>query len=520
MVESADSTEVFDRHGLRKAGFWKSIAISRDRAEVTSADDLARSLGQLGGVYTQFARFLNWRADLVGARQVAALREIPVSLPAPSLAELTSLLGAELPGYAEHLLAGIEHDCLWSLAHRAAWRTKYNGLPVVLQIARPPVAENDLTEFEQNIGQVQRMDVARISAPHVIAEFRQWLRDGEGLERESKYLDVINATASERLLHYPTPIPELSTAKILCWPWIEAKPARELIASGSAETATKIAMSIFEQLFVLGIVETDIDLDSFGVREDGTLILRRLSRVASVPPININIGMKYIAAVLAGDSTITVQTLYPLAAGHSSATLEAGLLNALSAVEPELKVKLRYPRSAAAFESNWRAIARIHPAVPAWLNGLHRSLIAVGYWNAEAIAAGATITDALEDAHWPVLRSLLSSQASQLLTSSSLNEWSAGAGLLLFGSLREVNRMAEEFRENNLTFGVETIAQPPPATESGSSLTGRISIAFLLIILIASLHWGASTTGFAALFLKITAVCSALALFWNVSRIR
>lgn len=520
MVESADSTAVFDRHGLRKAGFWRSIAVSRDRAESTSADDLSGSLAQLGGVYAQFARFLCWRAELVGARHIAALRAADIALPAPSRADASAVIQAELPLHAESLTSNLDPDCLWNLPHRVGWRTRYNGLPVVLQFAKPAVTEAGFTDFENKIQEIQRTDVARISSPHVIAEFRQWLRDGEALEREKKFLEVIHRSSAETLIRYPALIPELCTEKVLCWPFIEGQPARQLIESGSGETATLIAVAIFEQLFTLGIVDSDIDIDAFVVQPDGTLTLRRLNRIASVPPVNINPGMKYIAAVLAGDSTVTVQTLFPLAAGHSSATLEASLLNALSAVEPELKVKLRYPRSAAAFESNWRALSRLHPVIPAWLNGLHRNLIAVGYWNAEAITHGSSVADALEDAQWPVLRRVLTSQASQLLNSAALTEWTAGAGLLLFGSLREVNRLAEEIRENSLTIGVETTAAPPPAKEANHGLTTRVGLAFLLIVFIACLHWGSTATGSFAVLLQVTAVVSVFALFWNVSRIR
>ena len=58
-----------------------------------------------------------------------------------------------------------------------------------------------------------------------------------------------------------------------------------------------------------------------------------------------------------------------------------------SNLEPELKVNLQYPPSAAILEGNWRALARTGAPRPLFLDILHRNLIAVGYWNSETSAS-------------------------------------------------------------------------------------------------------------------------------------
>ena len=520
MVDSAARSAVLDRYGLRKAGFWHSIAVSRDRAEGSASEDLAESLRQLGGIYTLFGRFLGWRADLLGARYIASLRHLDATIPPPSIAELTRILERELPEQASRLLFELSPENLWSTVSRAAWRTRYRGLDLVLQIARAPISDAEFALFEECVQQIQRADVARVSAPHILREFRQWLRDGESLARERKFLDVLGDHQDETAADYPVPLPDLSTDSVLCWPWVEGEPAARLIAAGSSDTAAQIATAVFEQFYSTGIVDADIDIQSFVVTPDNRLTVRRVSRLVSVPPASVNAGMKYIAAVLAGDSTLTVQTLYPLAAGRSSAEMESKLLNALSAVEPELKVHLRYPRSAAAFESNWRALSRLHPAIPPYLNSLHRNMIAVGYWNADAIVGGAPVSDALEQAQWPALRRVLRTHTRQFQNPDTLDEWTAGAGLLLFGSLREANRLAEEIRDNRLTMGVQTTAQPENRRHANRTVSSRATIAFLLITLLLCLHWGTSTPEPVASLLKVLALVSLGGLFCVVARIR
>ena len=57
--------------------------------------------------------------------------------------------------------------------------------------------------------------------------------------------------------------------------------------------------------------------------------------------------------------------------------LEARLLDELSNLEPELKINLQFPASAAVFEGNWRALKRTGARKPLFLDILHRNLIAV-----------------------------------------------------------------------------------------------------------------------------------------------
>ena len=128
----------------------------------------------------------------------------------------------------------------------------------------------------------------------------------------------------------------------------------------------------------------------------------------------------------------------------------------MSSIEPELKVGLEFNKSAAAFESNWRALAKLQMERPLYLNCLHRNIVATGYWTAEAISAGGDDVDTITEAHWPVVGRILKLNAAQLLYPAVVAEWSVGIGLLSFGAMREANRLAEEVRDNNLTVEVET----------------------------------------------------------------
>lgn len=517
---TANTASVFERLGLRQTGFWRSVAVPEEHdAHRPAGWKLRAALQELGGIYGVFAQFLQWRADLLNAEYIAGLREVHVGMAPIPVSHLVVTLRRELGGAADELLQNLNPEPIWSTLCRTAWRSSYLGAPVIVQIARPRRSDAEFDAFDAGISQLRHPDVATLISPAILAEFREWARQCESLTQERSYLKVLAANKDQILVDYPVLIPELSTDAVLVWPWIEGEPISVRIASGSMRAVTLIATAVLEQFCSLGIVDAELDLDSMIIADSGRLCFRRLSRSFSVPPSLVNLGMKYIAAVLAGESSQVVQNLLPLTAGRSTLRLEKQLMNALSSVEPELKVHLWYPNQAAAFESNWKALTRLRTERPLFLNVLHRNLIAIGYWNADAVKGGAPREDAIEKAHWPVVAAILSSEASRFKDEKVLKEWGVGAALLMFGSLRTANRLAEEIRDNSFTMGLDS-----PGTTAGPRISNRFvrqgaAMGFLLILLLVALRYGAHAHGGPAIMLGAVALLAAAGLFWVVSRI-
>src|SRR5258705_12380933 len=86
-----------------------------------------------------------------------------------------------------------------------------------------------------------------------------------------------------------------------------------------------------------------------------------------------------------------------------------------------------------------------------FLDCLHRNLVAAGYWNSDAVRAGAPALDAISEAMWPVVGRLIRTQFGMLLNRESAGEWAFGSSLLLFSTFREMNRLVEEIREIDIT---------------------------------------------------------------------
>ena len=514
-----NSAAVFDRLGLGSPGMWGAARISHGEGGVDSvAKGLRDALEQLGGLYAAFGRYLGWRADLLGAPYVNSLRHFPIDIPAVPLSTVAEIIALQIGPAAGELTANLEPDPEWNTLFRTAYRSRFAGRRVIVQVARDPVTGESFAQFEKGLRSLGRPEVASIVAPAVVAQFGEWLRNGESLARERSFLNVLGHQDGETLVCYPKLIPELCGASVLCWPMVEGRPAAELLQAGDANIAVLIASAILEQFYSLSVVDAELDLDSMLVGADQRLYLRRLNSPLSVLPSLINTGIQYCAAVVAGNATVSAQKLVRLVVSQPPLDLERLLMDEFSAIEPELKVNMWYPHSAGAFENNWRALARLTIVRPLFLNCLHRNLVAVGYWNSEAERAGGPRLDAISEAQWPVVGGVLRSHLGTLSNRKSAEEWAVGSGLLLFGALREMNRLTEEFRENDLTVGVD-LEESPAEAPGGIRFSYAGLLAVFLGILFAGLRWGGAVQAPWNRVLEILAVGSLPGMFWALSRI-
>lgn len=483
---------------------------------------LCAALQKLGGIYAAFGSFLAWRSDLLDGSCISSLRQIKPVFPVVPLTAVAAVVRRELGRDAEELAVTLQDPPLWNTLTRTAYLSRYQNRPVIVEVARHEVARDSLAaeqfaEFEKGLRALGCPEAAAIVSPVVLRQFRAWIRNGETLSRERSFLDVLSRHKGETLAGYPNPIPEFSTSAILCWPAVEGRSARELIEQGDSGIAVLIASALLEQFYSLSMVDGDLDLDAMIVDGNNRLHFRRLNNPVAVSPNLVNNGIKYISAVLAGNASVSAQTLIRLVVSHPPLDLERQLIDEFSSVEPELKVNMWFPPSAGAFESNWRALTKLAPSRPLFLDCLHRNLMAAGYWNSDAVRAGAPKMDAIPEAQWPVVGRLIRTQFGMLLNKESVMEWTLGSGLFMFGAFREMNRLAEEMREGDLTVGVD-MTEPVRRENHPNRVSYGVVLGSLLAVLLIGLSWGGTAPEPWSVLLKVLAVTALPAMFWTVSR--
>ena len=217
---------IFRSHGLGSPGFWGAGVPTDESRSDAGASGLCRALSQLGGIYGAFARFLSWRADLLHGSYVSQLRRIRPGLTAVPPSAVAAMIRQDFGFAAEDLASALSPQPVWNTPSRTAYPSTYRYLPVIVEVARDPIAEESFQEFEKSVRALGRPELAAIVDPALLLQFREYIRNGESLARERSFLDVLKDQRGETLADYPVLIPELCSPTILCWSAIEGRPVR------------------------------------------------------------------------------------------------------------------------------------------------------------------------------------------------------------------------------------------------------------------------------------------------------
>jgi hypothetical protein len=522
LKEITPSPEItFQKLGLRSRGIRSVTSVEAAYAELSAAARFRNALEELGGLFTAFGQFLTWRADLLSTDYLGRLRQLKVTVAPVPFVDVTRTIASEL-GANENAVAlaqGLEPRLCWNTMARCAYHAQYRGRAIAVQVARDPIPDSAFDSFEAGVRLIEDEKLSQVMQPAVLAGFREWMRLSDSPARERSYLAALESVRERTLVQYPVLIPEISTEKLLCFEWVEGETIASSIAHGSAAAVSRVAECVLEQDCSIAAIDGDFDPESMVLTASGKLALRRANRLLAIPPALTNTCLKYISAVLASNAPAAAQMLVKLASNRPILTLEERLLDALSSLEPELKINVQFPPSASIFEGNWRALKRTGVQEPLFLDILHRNLIAVGYWNAETAAPPLPPVDLIAEAQWPVLSRVLRTRLGDLARRETASDWFVGSGLVFFEAMRQVNRLAEGLRENDISLGVDV----PNGDEDDERKAHKrirlgILIGMLFVLFLACLRFAVSTEGVWSVALSMLAIASGFALFWFVSR--
>jgi len=493
------------------------VSIDPAFAGLSEAARFRNALEELGGLYAAFGQFLCWRADLLRTEFLGRLRHIKVQVAPVPHAEFGAILSAELGSAGSAVAGTLDAEPCWNTLARCAYRGVYEGRQIVAQLARDPLPDAAFEDFEAGVRSIGLENLQEALRPRVLIHFREWMRLTDSPDRERSYLDTLKAVRESSLAHYPALIPELSAGRVLCMEWVEATPLAAHITRGSPDGVQRVAECALEQICTISAIDAEFDVDSMALTPAGRLVVRRANRLVAIPAPMAHSCLKYISAVLASNAPAAAQALARLSSGQPAMDMETRLLDELSNLEPELKVNVQFPVSASVFEGNWRALHRAGAANPLFLDMIHRSLMAVGYWNAETSTPSTQAIDAIAEAQWPVLGRMLPIRLNELLNRETASDWFIGSGLLFFETVRQMNRLAEGVRENDVALGVD-LQSGSDTAKAHVRIRRGVLIGMLVIVFLASLRFAMSVDGAWVVALSIISVTTGIALFWFVSR--
>ena len=469
-----------------------------------------------GGLHLWFAEFLQWRADLVRARTLLALQTLPKPAWTLSREEASVIVCADLGEVGAAVAATLSATPFWNDGLICVYRARLDLREVVLQFSRSPFTPVEFKTLERSLagwrGEIEewRFDEG------VFLQFREWLRVGLSASAGRRLLHAVQEYKGDAVTLFPEPIDRLCSERVLGYTWLEGRTLTELVTAGVPEASQKWCETMLEQVCLFSVVDAGSRLDNLVLTSSGQIGLRIPPRFLAVPAVHVRRMLKYISSVFAGNVPAAAHALLRMSGSEGGD--DPAMLDALASVEPDLKVNLAFPPSGAHFENHWRALAALQKSRPLFLDCLHRNLIAAGFAAAHRNTGG----DPLEQAHWPVLGRLLRTRMGALFTRESASDWMMGSGLLMVEAMRQMGRLVEDFRDDDVALRVNLSAsggQNAGSRAANLSAARLIAGGALLTILLLSLRWGFALSGAWSAAAAAVGVLAAIGLFLVVSQI-
>ncbi|PIB93896.1 AarF/ABC1/UbiB kinase family protein [Caulobacter sp. FWC2] len=254
-----------------------------DDANARNAKALKAALGGLKGPLMKAAQMFATVPDLLPPEFAKEFAELQTNAPAMGWPFVRRRMAAELGPDWQGRFASFEHEAAAAASlgqvHRA---TTHDGRAIAVKLQYPDMqsaVESDLGQLRALIGIFKRMD-GSIDPTEMIVEIGDRLREELDYEREAKMMSVYgNFFADRDNIRTPTPVPELSTGRLLSMTWLDGQG---LLAFKSApqETRDRIAALLFEAWWSpmthLGIIHGDPHLGNYSFGGEGAAHLNLL----------------------------------------------------------------------------------------------------------------------------------------------------------------------------------------------------------------------------------------------------
>ena len=214
--------EWLDKLDARYLRRWVRKTTIHPIAETTREVRIRLAFIELGTTFIKLGQMLSTRRDLVGPALANELSHLQANVPPDPYEVTKATVERELGKPIGDLFARFEELPMASAsigqAHRA---TLLDGREVVVKVQHPNLApriDTDLSILTElaKLAEEYLSDVKSYRPVAVIADFHRLLVRELDFRREMRHLQIFNKNfARDPLVKFPTPVPELSTGKVL-----------------------------------------------------------------------------------------------------------------------------------------------------------------------------------------------------------------------------------------------------------------------------------------------------------------
>lgn len=280
---------------------------------------LREALGRSKGPLMKVAQLLATIPDLLPAKYAEELRKLQSNAPAMGWPFVQRRMRAELGADWVHKFASFEHEAAAAASLGQVHRAKlHDGRAVACKLQYPDMSsavEADLAQLKTLLGLVKSMDGALDSSEAVI-EVGDRLREELDYARELKHAQLFALMlAGEPRIVTPTPVPELSTKRLLTMTWLEGQGLLHWV-DHDQETRNRIAELLFHAwwgpMTRFGVIHGDPHLGNYALTPGAAqLQLLDFGCVRIFPP-------RFVAGVVALYNALAAEDRDGVAAAYES----------------------------------------------------------------------------------------------------------------------------------------------------------------------------------------------------------
>lgn len=251
----------------------KYLGMTIDRAD--HAEKLVKALGGMKGPLMKVGQILATIPEALPTEYAQEFQQLQSDAPPMGWPFVRRRMKAELGADWESKFANFERDAAAAASlgqvHKA---TSPDGRALACKLQYPDMQsaiEADLTQLKVLFSLYEKYDKA-IHTSQIHAELAQRLREELDYTLEAKYTRLYtHMLRSEKNVHIPEIIDELSTSRLLTSTWQEG---RKIMTYVDADTQTRntLAMNMFRAWYVpfyqYGVIHGDPHLGNYTVRDD------------------------------------------------------------------------------------------------------------------------------------------------------------------------------------------------------------------------------------------------------------
>jgi ubiquinone biosynthesis protein len=228
----ADWVDRLDRKFLRR---WVRNTSFQPLTEATHEQRVRLAFTELGTTFIKFGQMLSTRRDIVGPAMANELAQLQSGVPADSFEVTRATVEAEFKKPLGELFEHFDEAPIASAsigqAHRAVL---FGGKEVVVKVQHPNITsrvQNDLSIVAAlaELAEQYLTELRPYRPVAVVAEFEKMLKRELDFRRELRNLQIFCKNfAGDAFVKFPTPVPELSTSRVLTMEYLAGTPLAKI----------------------------------------------------------------------------------------------------------------------------------------------------------------------------------------------------------------------------------------------------------------------------------------------------